>query len=226
MWLDRLNKIISNEDSINLKEAKVAIIGLGGVGGHALESIVRSGIENIVIIDNDIVDVTNLNRQLLSTTDNIGLKKVDVAKERILSINPNVNIKCIDNFITKDNINLIFDENINYIIDACDTISTKIELIKESLKKNITIISCMGTGNKFNPSMLEIIDIKKTEYDPIAKLIRKKLKEENITNNIDVVCSREIPIETNDKSVGSNSIVPAAAGILCASYIIKTIIKK
>ena len=155
MWNDRLKKILNNESIDKLNNTTVLIIGLGGVGGHALESIARMGVGNIIIVDNDIVDITNLNRQLISLNSNIGKKKIDVAKERILDINPNCNVITIDKFIDKSNILELFNYKIDYVIDACDTVSTKVLLIEECLNRNIKIISSMGTGNKFHPEKLQ-----------------------------------------------------------------------
>ena len=220
MWLDRLNKLV---DSNIFRDKTVLIIGLGGVGGHALESIVRMGIENIIIVDNDKIDITNLNRQLLSLNSNIGEYKVDVARNRILDINPNCKIKVINEFIDSSNISSLFNYSIDYIIDACDTVTTKILLIEECIKRDIKIISCMGTGNKFHPELLEIIELKKTTYDPLAKVIRSKLK--NINKKIMVVCSKEKGINIKDRTPGSTSLVPSTAGILCASYVINDILE-
>lgn len=220
---DRLEIIIG--DKINLiKNKTVLIIGLGGVGGYALESIVRSGIEKIIIIDYDIVDETNLNRQILSLNNNIGLKKVDVAYDRIKKINKDCEVIKLDMKVTLDNINILFNEKIDYVIDACDTVEVKKELIRQCLKRKIKLISCMGTGNKLDPSKLEIVDIRKTSYDPLAKIIRKMVKEENIKEKVMVVASKEQPIKTNTKTIGSTSFVPAVAGLLCASFVINDII--
>lgn len=224
-WLQRLETIIGNDKIDALKNSTVLIVGIGGVGGHALESITRSGIGNIIIIDKDVVDITNLNRQLISLNSNIGELKIDVAKNRILDINPKCNIKCFNMFLDITNIDDILKLNIDYVIDACDTITTKILLIENCIKKDIKIISCMGTGNKFNPSMLEIIDINKTSYDPIAKIIRKKLKDDRINKKVMVVCSKEKPVKVTSRTPGSNSFVPGSAGILCASYVINDILK-
>lgn len=223
MWLSRLNKIIGDENINKIKNKTVLIIGLGGVGGHALESITRIGINNIIIVDNDIVDITNLNRQLISLNSNIGEKKVNVAKKRILDINPNCNVICIDKFIDKNNIEELFNYKIDYVIDACDTVSTKILLIKECLDRNIKIISCMGTGNKFHPELLEIIELKKTSYDPLARVLRNKFKNEK--RKIMVVCSKEKGIKINDRTPGSTSLVPSSAGVLCASFVVNDILE-
>lgn len=220
---DRLEIII--KDKINLiKNKTVLIIGLGGVGGYALESIVRSGIEKIIIVDYDIVDETNLNRQILSLNNNIGLKKVDVAESRIKKINKDCEVIKLDMKVTLDNINILFNEKIDYVIDACDTVEVKKELIRQCLKRKIKLISCMGTGNKLDPSKLEIVDIRKTSYDPLAKIIRKMVKEEKIKEKVMVVASKEQPIKTNTKTIGSTSFVPAVAGLLCTSFVINDII--
>ena len=221
MWLDRLNKIVDNNTMDSIINKTVLIIGLGGVGGSALESIVRMGINNIIVVDNDVVDETNLNRQLLSKRSNIGEKKTDVAKKRVLDINPNCNIVTINKFIDSTNYLELFSYNIDYVIDACDTVTTKILLIEECLNRNIKIISCMGTGNKFHPEMLEICEIKKTSYDPLAKVIRNKFRNEK--RKIMVVYSKEEGIKISDRIPGSTSLVPPAAGIMCAIYIINDI---
>ena len=219
--LDRLEILIGNKNIEKLKNTTVLVIGLGGVGGHALESIVRSGIGKVIIVDKDIVDITNLNRQIITKKNNIGENKVDVAENRIKEIS-DTNVIKINEFITESNINILFDQKIDYIIDACDTIDTKISLIKEAIKRNVKIISCMGTAKKMDPSRLKIMDIRKTNYDPIAKKIRKMVKDEKINKKIMVVCSDEIPV--NIKKLGSNSFVPATAGLLCASFVINDIV--
>ena len=224
MWLSRLEKMIDSNKLEKIKNTSVLIIGIGGVGGNALESIVRMGVNNIIIVDNDIIDITNLNRQLISLRSNIGEYKVDAAIKRVKDINNECNIIGINKFIDKSNINFLFNYKIDYVIDCCDTISTKIVLIEECLKRNIKFISCMGTGNKFHPEMLEIAELKKTSYDPIARILRNKFK--NIKDKIMVVYSKEKSISINDRIPGSNSLVPSCAGILCASYVINNIIKE
>lgn len=222
MWLQRLEVLVESNNIEKLRNTTVLIVGLGGVGGYALESIVRSGIGKIIIVDNDIVDITNLNRQILSNTNNIGKNKVDVAYDRAKLINPDIQIVKIKEFITKENIDILFKEKVDYIIDACDTIETKKELIRQSIKRNIKIISSMGTAKKMNPSLLEIVDIRKTDTDPLARIIRKMIKDEKINKKIMVVCSKEVPLKR--EQLGSNSFVPAASGLLCASYVINDIV--
>jgi len=220
---NRLELLIGNKIEL-IKSKTILIIGLGGVGGYALESIVRSGVGKVIIVDYDIVDETNLNRQILSLNNNIGLKKVDVAENRVREINPNCKIVKIDELITQNNIDILFKENIDYVIDACDTVETKKELVRQCLKRKIKLISSMGTGNKLDPSKLEIIDIRKTSYDPLSKVIRKMVKDERIKEKIMVVSSTEQPIKTNKKIIGSTSFVPAVAGLLCASFVINDIV--
>ncbi len=224
MNLERLESQIGKENIEKLRTSTILIIGLGGVGGYALESIVRSGIENLIIVDADIIESSNLNRQLISLHSTIGMKKVDAFEKRILDINPKAKIKKIDKFINEDNINILFEQKIDYLIDACDTIPTKKLIIKECIKKNIPMISCMGMGRKLDISKIKVQDIRNTSYDPIAKKIRKMVNEEKIKEKIMVVSSTEQPITNNKKHISSNSFVPAVAGINCASYIIHLII--
>lgn len=221
VMLDRLYKILDVSVIEKIQNTTVLIIGLGGVGASALESIARMGVNNLILVDNDIIDISNLNRQIITLNSNIGEKKTIIAKNRVLDINPNCNVITIDKFIDISNIDELFNYNIDYIIDACDTISTKALLIERCLDKNIKIISCMGTGNKFHPEMLKIVELKKTKYDPIAKVLRNKFKNEK--RKIYVVCSEEESIKLSDRTPGSNSLVPNAAGIMCASYVINDI---
>ena len=222
---DRLLKIITNDDYNKIKNSNILILGIGGVGGYSLETLARIGIENLTIIDNDIIEESNLNRQIISLHSNIGKYKVDVAKKRCIDINPNIKIKTIKEFITKNNINEIFKTNYDFIIDACDTITTKVLIIKKAQELNIPIISCMGTGNRFNPTKLQIIDIYQTNYDPLSKIMRKLLKAENIKKQ-DVIYSSEIPIKTNNNIPGSTSLVPSTAGIYASYYVINKILNK
>lgn len=221
--LERLELLIG--DKINeIKTKKVLIIGLGGVGSYAVEGLVRSGIENFIIVDYDKIDISNLNRQLMTNRSNIGEFKTDEIEKRILSINPNCNIVKVTKRIDIDNINELFDSNIDYVIDACDTLSVKLELIRICKKKDIKLISSMGTGNKMDPSRLKITDIRKTSYDPLAKKIRKMVKDERIKGKVMVVCSDEVGYTKVEKTIPSNSFVPATAGLLLASYIIRDIV--
>ena len=218
---DRLKLLI---DIDKLKDKTVLIIGLGGVGGHAFESLIRSSIENIIIIDSDKIDITNLNRQILAYQNTVGKYKVDIAKKIALNINPNINIKTYKLFLDESNIDEIFLNKIDFVIDAIDTINSKKIIIKKCLKENIPFISVMGTGNKMKPELLEITDIRKTEYDPIAKKIRKMIKEENIKGKVPAVFSKEKPVIK--VKIGSNAFVPAAAGLIAASYVINKLLEE
>lgn len=219
--LERLELLFKDKVEL-IKQTTVMIIGLGGVGSYALEAIVRSGVNKIIVVDNDFIDITNLNRQLLALKNNINDAKVIVAKKRILDINPNCEVITIKEFITKDNIDQLFALKPDYIIDAIDTIETKKQIIKECLNRHIKFISAMGTANKTDPTKLEIIDIRKTSYDPIAKIIRKTVKDLKTNEKVMVVCSKEQP-KIKD-ALGSNAYVPSVAGLLCASYVINDIV--
>jgi len=221
---ERFELIIGNKIEL-IKNKTVLIIGLGGVGGYALESIVRSGIGKVIIVDYDIVDETNLNRQILALSNNIGRKKVDVAYERIKEINKDCKIIKINEKITIDNIDILFREKVDYIIDACDTVETKKQIIRECLKRKIKLISSMGTGNKLDPSKLQITDIRKTSYDPVAKIIRKHVKDTKYKNKVICMYSSEIPLRKG-KTIGSSIFVPATAGLMIAGYTIKKLINQ
>ena len=210
-------------DKINdIKSKKVLVIGVGGVGSYTVESLVRSGISNITIIDNDIIDITNLNRQLMTTLDNIGLSKVEVLEKRIKSINPDCIVTALNIFVDDSNIDSIITDY-DYVVDACDTVKTKLSIIRVCNKLGIKLISSMGTGNKMNPSLLQVTDIYKTSYDPLAKLIRSNCRKMGI-KRLTVVCSKEISIKKGIKTIPSNSFVPATAGLLITSYIINDIV--
>lgn len=217
-----------------LKSSKVAIFGLGGVGSAAFESLVRCGVGNIDIFDGDLVDITNINRQLIATTENVGKRKVSVAKDRALSINPYVNITPYDCFFDRSN-EKNFDFSIyDYIIDAIDMVSSKLLIISKAKESDVQIISSMGTGNKMNPSMLEVADVYRTSVCPLARVMRRELKKLDI-KSLKVVYSKEpvMPIVENKlvpscgvKIVNSSvSFVPSVAGFIMASEVVKSLIK-
>lgn len=220
---NKIKLLIGNDKLEVFKKTDIVLIGLGGVGGSAFEALIRSGFENITIIDYDKIELSNLNRQLLSNLDNINKYKIDVAKEKGSSINNMINITGYNNKLDSNNINDLINTNTDYIIDACDDVLAKIEIIKYALKHNIKLISCMGTANKVDPTLLKITDIWNTKYDKLAKVVRKKLKELDIKSKIKVVSSDEKQISNND--LGSLYTVTNYAGILCANYIITDIIK-
>lgn len=227
-------QLLVGEDSITrLNRSSVIVFGVGGVGGYVVEALVRSGIGHITIVDNDTISLTNLNRQIIATTETIGMLKVEVMKERIMSINPECVVKTIQDFYLPENANQIDLSQFDYVIDAIDTITSKIELAVRCEKGGIPIISSMGTGNKLNPAMLEVSDIYKTSVCPLAKVMRKELKTRSI-KRLKVIYSKEEPIkpalsneQTNKRVVpGSSAFVPSSAGLLIASEVIKDLLKK
>lgn len=222
---DRLLKLITEEDLKKIEKQKILLVGIGGVGGYTLESLIRSGFKNISIIDGDVISDSNLNRQIIAKTTNINKSKVAEAKIRCLEINPSANIKTIETFLTIDNFNDYINEEYDYIIDACDDIKVKIELIKYAKEHNIKIITSLGTGRKLDPLKLEITKLNKTFNDPLAKKLRTELRKRDIDLNVPVVFSSEGAIDTGD-TIGSAIFVPATAGILLANYIFCDVIKK
>ena len=224
MEFERLEQLVGDNYK-KIKELKVLVLGVGGVGGYVVESLVRCGISKIIIVDFDKVDITNINRQIIALNSTVGKYKVDVFENRIKDINPNCEIVKIKEKITLENIDLIFNEEVDYIVDACDTISVKKEIIKLCLNKKQKFISSMGTAQKLDPTKLMITDLNKTSYDPIAKILRKYVKEEKLKGKIPVVSSLEQPISSNKKTLGSTSFVPSVAGLLITSYIIREVIE-
>lgn len=223
---ERFEKIIGRENIDKINNTTVMVIGIGGVGGYTVEALVRSGIKKIIIIDSDTVDITNKNRQIIALDSTLGRKKVDVMKERILDINNECEVESLDIFLDISNTDKIINKyKPDYVIDACDTITTKKEIIISCIENNIKLISSMGTGNKLDPTKLKISDIRKTSYDPLAKIIRKWVSDEKIKAKINVLWSDEKPIETHDRTPGSNGFVPSTAGLIIASYVINDIIK-
>ena len=225
----RTELLIGTENIEKLKKSKVAIFGIGGVGSFVVEGLARAGVQNFVLVDDDNVCLTNLNRQIIALQNTIGKPKVEVAKERILQINPNANVETYKEFFMPETKGII-DNTITYIVDAIDTVSAKIELVMIAEKLNIPIISSMGTGNKLDPTKFEITDIYKTSVCPLAKVMRKELKSRGI-KKLKVIYSKEEPIKpeecTEEKvKAGSISFVPSVAGLIIAGEVVKDIIKE
>ena len=219
-------KLLAKDKFEDIKNLKILVLGVGGVGGYVTESLVRCGIENMTIVDGDIVDITNLNRQIIALHSNIGEKKVEVLKRRILDINPNCKVDAIDLFYDGKNKDLIFNKEYDYIIDAIDTLKSKELIIREAVKRNIKIISSMGAGFKLDPSKIKIAKLKKTSYDKIASILRYDLKNSKECLEIPVVYSEEIvKREKNEKTIASNSFIPAIFGLYITSYIINNILE-
>ncbi len=218
---DRLIGLIGKDNLNKLSKVNIALIGVGGVGGFTIEALIRSGIKNITIIDGDVIDITNLNRQIIALNDNIKESKVNVALKRAKSINPYINITGINAYINAENVNQL--HNFDYVIDACDDLSAKIAMIKYCTKNNIKIVCALGTGKRLNPEGIRITKLNKTKNDPLAKRLRQRLKKENISLDIPVIYHENIPLN-NDKVISSSIFPPAVAGIYLAYYIINNII--
>ena len=224
--LERM-KLLVDDDIINrIKDLKVLIVGIGGVGGACFEALVRLGITNITVIDNDSFSLSNLNRQLLSNINNIGNLKVNEAVLRAKSINPDIIVEKYEMFLNEANINEINIRQFDYVFDCCDTVTTKYILIKKCLDYGVKIISSMGTGNRLDPTKIVIKDIWKTNNDPLAKAMRKILRDNGIKAKIPVVTSEELPIKTGVREVGSVVFVPNVAGFCMASWLFSDIMNK
>lgn len=221
---DRVISLIGKDKFIELQKVKVLIIGIGGVGGYALETLVRSGINNIDIVDFDKIDESNLNRQIITNIKNIGECKVEEAKKRVLAINPKINVNTYQTCLNKDNLSDILSNNYDYVIDACDTVEVKVELMRLSTIMNFKLISSMGTAKKINASRICITTLDKTNYDPLARVLRKRIKDLKINKKMYVVSTDEKAIECT--GLGSMMMVPAVSGILCAQYVINDILNK
>ena len=243
----RTELVIGKDGVEKLKNAKVAVFGIGGVGSFVVEGLVRAGVGNFILVDDDKVCLTNLNRQIIATRKTIGKPKVEVAKERILEINPDAKVETIQEFFMPDSKEFL-DSSVDYIVDSVDTVTAKIELVMRANKLNIPIISSMGTGNKLDPTRFEVTDIYKTSICPLAKVMRKELRARNI-KSLKVVYSKEVPIKPDEniensckdncicppgtarkcsirnQVPGSISFVPSVAGLILAGEVIKDIIK-
>ena len=221
----RTELLIGEENIKKLQQSKVAVFGVGGVGSFVVEALARAGVGTLVIIDHDEVDVTNINRQIIATHDSIGRPKVEVAKERILSINPNAEVIIYKEFFSKETKGII-DNSLDYVVDCVDTVTAKLEIISRAKKIGIPVISSMGTGNKLDPTKFEVEDIYKTSVCPLAKVMRKELRARNI-DSLKVVYSKEEPIKNSEgRTPGSISFVPSSAGLIIAGEVIKGIITK
>ncbi len=224
--LARLSLLIGEEQIKTLSKTCVLVLGLGGVGGYVVEALARSGIGHLIIVDYDKIDITNFNRQIIALKSTIGKSKVELWKQRILEIRNTCKVTTIEDKITEENLEELFQHEIHFVVDACDTITTKFALIKYCLNQKIPFILCLGTGKRMDPTMLEITELSKTNYDPLARILRKKVKEEQIKEKIPVVYSKEIPKKIDSNIIASSIFVPSSAGILCASYVVDHIINK
>lgn len=225
----RTELLIGKDGLKKLQQSRVAVFGIGGVGGHVVEALVRSGVGAIDLIDNDVVSITNLNRQMVATMSTIGKSKIDVMRDRILDINPKCDVKTHQCFYLPENKDMFDFTQYSYVVDAVDTVTAKIQLIVEAKEKGVPIISCMGAGNKLNPAMFEVADIYQTSVCPLAKVMRRELKQRGI-KKLKVVYSKEQPIKTgkfqeNGKPMpGSVAFVPSVAGLILASEVVKDLV--
>ena len=213
-----------------LENSKVAIFGIGGVGSYIAESLARAGIGHLILVDFETIDITNINRQIHALHSNIGQYKVEVMKQRILDINPNILVEIYNTNDIKNNEETLINKSLTYVVDAIDTITNKIKLIEKANSENVKIISATSSSNKIEPTMFEVSDIYKTSVCPICKILRKELKK-RVIKKLKVVYSKEIPIKPNNNEVnskkilGSISFVPSVAGLIIASEVVKDIIK-
>lgn len=219
----RLTPIFGEEGINKLKNCHVAVFGIGGVGGHAAEALVRGGIGEITIVDNDTINESNLNRQIIALTSTIGRKKVDVMRERLLDINPSLKINCYDCFYLPETESEFDFSEYDYVIDAVDTVTAKLSIIVKCNECGTPVISSMGTGNKINPTVFEVEDIYKTSVCPLARVMRKELKERKI-QSLKVVYSKEEPL-VKGAVPASASFVPGVAGMILAGEVIKELCK-
>lgn len=241
----RTEMLIGTEGIKTLKNSKVAVFGIGGVGSYTVEALARCGVGNLVLIDDDDICLTNINRQIHATIKTVGKAKVEVMKERVQDINPKANVTVYKELYNKDSSEKLLKEDYSYVVDAVDMVSSKLDLIENCKKKGIDIISCMGVGNKLNPTMLEVSDIYSTSICPLAKVMRRELRRRNI-ESLKVVYSKEIPLVPRNEGgncktecicpnkkrtcvarrqiPGSISFVPSVAGLIIASEVVKDIL--
>ena len=236
MWNERMMYLIGEENVELLTKKRVAIFGVGGVGSYACEALARSGIGSLVLIDHDVVDVTNINRQIPALHSTVGLKKADVMKQRIADINPECDVAVFDCFMNKDNIDEIMQGQVDFIVDAIDTVTSKLDLYEYAQEKQIPIISSLGMANRLDPTKVIVTRLDKTENDPLAKSVRAQARRRNLSLKVPVVFSTETPITQNKVinedgqtkkekyPVSSSPFVPSSAGLACASYVIRTLI--
>ncbi|WP_028611789.1 tRNA threonylcarbamoyladenosine dehydratase [Paenibacillus harenae] len=226
-----------------MKESTVAVLGIGGVGGIAAEALARTGIGRIILIDKDVVDITNVNRQVHALTSTVGQPKADLMRDRIKLINPDCDVIALRMFYTEETYEQLFEHTPDYVVDASDTISYKIHLIKQCLERKIPIISSMGAANKMDPTKFQVVDISKTHTDPIARVVRTKLRKEGIKRGVKVVFSTETPMKPREdvtqrivpenapeirkakQPPSSNAFVPPVAGLIMVSVVVKDLLE-
>ena len=225
-YLERTTLLIGGERVKRLRQARVAVFGIGGVGGYVVEALARSGVGKLDLIDKDVVSASNINRQIIALTSTIGRPKVEVMRERIADINPNCEVRCYQTFYLPETADNFDFTQYDYVVDAVDTVTAKITLIMEAKEKKIPVISCMGAGNKLDPTAFRVTDIYKTSVCSLAKVMRRELKKRGVLD-LKVVYSEEIPqnsglFDENGKQIpGSIAFVPSVAGLILASEVIR-----
>lgn len=238
----RTELAIGPEGLERLKGSTVAVLGVGGVGSIAAEALARTGVGRIILIDKDVVDITNINRQIHALTTTVGQHKADLMQERIKLINPACDVVCLRMFYTEETYEQLFEHKLDYVVDASDTIIYKVHVIKECLSRNIPVVSSMGAANKMDPTRFKVADISKTHTDPIARVVRNKLRKDGIKKGVKVVFSDEEPIKPREdvtqrivpenapeyrkaqQPPASNAFVPPVAGLIMVSVVIKDLI--
>lgn len=226
--MNKFSRFISQigiENFTKLQNKRVMVFGIGGVGGYVCEALARSGIQDFILVDSDVVEETNINRQIIADCENIGKSKVILMKNRIFSINPDAKVNAIQKFYLPENSGEFDFSNVDYIVDCVDTVTAKISIIMKAKELDIPVISAMGAGNKLDPTKLKVCDIYKTDVDPLAKVMRRELRKRNI-DHVKVVYSTEEPIKTDGSTPTSNAFVPATMGLIIASEVIKDFIKQ
>ncbi len=222
--LSRTAQLLGEENVHKLTRSAVLVFGVGGVGGYAVEALVRSGVGKIGLVDHDTVALSNINRQIIATTDTVGRKKVDVMKERISSISPTTEVETYDLFYLPETAEEIDFSSYDYVIDAVDTVKAKVSIVEKAKSLGIPVISAMGAGNKLDPTQFEVADISKTSVCPLARAVRRALKEKGIFH-LKVVYSKEQPLQSEERAPASIAFVPSVAGLILAGEVIKDLIK-
>jgi tRNA A37 threonylcarbamoyladenosine dehydratase len=224
-----------------MKNSAVAVLGIGGVGSFTVEALARTGVGKLVLVDKDVVDITNINRQIHANLNTIGQPKTELMKERIATINPECEVVTLKMFYSEETAEQLFQHKLDYIVDAMDIMTAKLHVIQEAKRRNIPIVSSMGAANKMDPTRFEVADISQTSYDPIAKVIRRELRKKGITKGVKVVYSKEIPVTIREdvrnqiadpdspiskarRPPASNAFVPSVAGLILASVVVRDIL--
>ena len=221
---DRTEKLIGEDKVAGLHNKTVAVFGLGGVGGYVCEALARAGVGHLVLVDHDTVNITNINRQVIALHSTLGMKKTDAFLARLKDINPNIEVTVHDCFFLPENSSIIDFKKLDYVADCVDTVTAKIEIISKCKEAGTPVISSMGTGNKLDPGQFQIADISKTEVCPLAKVMRKELKDRGI-KKVKVLFSKELPVKTELRTPASISFVPPVAGLMIAGEIVRDLIK-